>query len=178
MKQDILILSREILLQKMLWILTWVIIFFEIIANSFQIFGFMPIYNDASSPAYAHYSSISEEPLIFEEEAIPCAPLKDPIICIGEFTVTAYCGENYPHICNDGDATKTSTGVVPAAGRTIAVDPEVIPYGTEVIIDGHSYIAEDCGGGIVGNKIDIFFENHSDALKFGKKKKIIYINKI
>lgn len=50
----------------------------------------------------------------------------------------------------------TSTGVIAEEGRTIAVDPTVIPYGTEVMIDGHVYIAEDCGGAVKGNVIDIF----------------------
>lgn len=81
---------------------------------------------------------------------------------------TAYCGENYPHICNDGDATKTATGVRPKAGRTIAVDPRVIPYGSKVIINGNTYIAEDCGGAIKGNKrVDIFFDTHQEALQWG-----------
>ena len=40
-----------------------------------------------------------------------------------------------------------------------AVDPSVIPYGTEVLIDGHVYIAEDCGGAVKGNVIDIFVED-------------------
>lgn len=83
------------------------------------------------------------------------------------FKLTAYCIENYPHICNDGDATHTATGTVPTPGRTIAVDPKVIPYGSEVVIYGHTYIVEDCGGAIKGNCIDIVFETHEEALDFG-----------
>lgn len=85
------------------------------------------------------------------------------------FMVTAYCGENYPHICNDGDASTTATGTTPTAGRTIAVDPTVIPYGSEVILNGHTYIAEDCGGAIKGNRIDMFFNTHEEALQWGVK---------
>lgn len=61
----------------------------------------------------------------------------------------------------------TATGVLAEEGRTIAVDPKVIPYGSEVIIDGHTYIAEDCGGAIKGEEIDIFFESHEDVSNFG-----------
>lgn len=43
-------------------------------------------------------------------------------------------------------------------GHTIAVDPTVIPYGTEVLINGNVYIAEDCGSAVKGNIIDIFVE--------------------
>lgn len=45
----------------------------------------------------------------------------------------------------------------------MAVDPSVIPYGSEVLINGHVYIAEDCGGAVKGNVIDIFVEDeHMD----------------
>ena len=88
-------------------------------------------------------------------------------VSLGEFTITHYCRENYPHICNDGDATHTATGTTPTPGRTIAVDPEVIPYGTEVIINGKTYIAEDTGGAINGNRIDIVTETHEEALRLG-----------
>ena len=94
-----------------------------------------------------------------------------------EITVeaTAYCCENYPHICNDGDATCTATGTKPTPGRTIAVDPSVIPYGAEVIINGQTYIAEDCGGAIKGNRIDILFDTHEEALQFGRQQLTVYV---
>ena len=81
--------------------------------------------------------------------------------------LTAYCCENYPHICNDGDSTKTATGTTPTPGRTVAVDPTVIPYGSEVTINGHTYIAEDCGGAVKGNRVDVLFATHEEALNFG-----------
>lgn len=52
-----------------------------------------------------------------------------------------------------------STGVTAVEGKTIAVDPTVIPYGSTILINGNEYIAEDCGGAIKGNKIDVFVEN-------------------
>lgn len=88
---------------------------------------------------------------------------------LGIFKLKAYCGENRPHICNDGDSTETATGTTPKAGRTVAVDPSVIPYGTELYINGNYYIAEDCGGSIKGNVIDIYFDTHEEALNFGVK---------
>lgn len=89
------------------------------------------------------------------------------LVCLGKFKASAYCKENYPHICNNGDSSTTATGTTPTAGRTIAVDPSVIPYGTQVVINGHTYIAEDCGGGIKGNRVDILFATHREALNFG-----------
>lgn len=70
---------------------------------------------------------------------------------LGKFKITFYwLSEN---------GRNTSTGAIATEGRTIAVDPSVIPYGTEVLIDGHVYIAEDCGGAVKGNVIDIFVED-------------------
>lgn len=87
-------------------------------------------------------------------------------------TVTAYCPCEE---CSEGFARMTATGATATAGRTIAVDPSVIPYGTEVVIDGHTYIAEDCGGAINGNKIDIFFETHEEALNWGNREMVVII---
>ena len=84
-----------------------------------------------------------------------------------DFKLTYYCIENYPHICNDGDARQTATGTTPTPGRTIAVDPSVIPYGSYVKINNHIYIAEDTGGGIKGHRIDIVMSTHQEALDKG-----------
>lgn len=99
------------------------------------------------------------------------------LISLGEFVITHYCTENYPHICNDGDATRTATGTVPTPGRTIAVDPDVIPYGSEVVINGHTYISEDTGGAINNNRIDIVVETHEEALKKGLYSTEVFILK-
>lgn len=62
----------------------------------------------------------------------------------------------------------TATGTRATAGRTIAVDPKVIPYGTKVYIEGWGYrIAEDCGG-FRGNHIDIFVDSLRDIPRAGK----------
>lgn len=105
--------------------------------------------------------------VIVEHPVIECSIVEPSVVSLGVCKVTAYCVENYPHICNDGDSSRTATGTKPTPGRTIAVDPKVIPYGSEVIINGHTYIAEDCGGAIKGNKIDIVFATHREALDFG-----------
>lgn len=89
-----------------------------------------------------------------------------------EMIITAYC--SCVSCCGKSDGI-TATGTRATQGRTIAVDPRYIPYGTEVIIDGQTYIAEDCGGAIKGDRIDVYFDSHSEALKFGRQTKIVRI---
>lgn len=70
----------------------------------------------------------------------------------------------------------TSTGTKPKWG-TIAVDPRVIPYGTRVYIPqfNMTFVAEDCGGAIKGNKIDIFMNSRSECYNWGRRKIDIYV---
>lgn len=64
----------------------------------------------------------------------------------------------------------TSTGQKPVWG-TIAVDPKVIPYGTKVYIPkfGRTFIANNTGGAIKGNKIDIFMNTKSECYNWGRR---------
>jgi 3D (Asp-Asp-Asp) domain-containing protein len=70
----------------------------------------------------------------------------------------------------------TSTGTTPKWG-TIAVDPSVIPYGTKVYIPqfDKTFIAEDTGSAIKGNKIDIYMNDEGSANNWGRKTIDIYI---
>ena len=51
-------------------------------------------------------------------------------------------------------------------GVSVAADTSILPFGTEILIDGHKYVVQDIGGAIQGNRIDIYFDNHDDALAF------------
>lgn len=69
----------------------------------------------------------------------------------------------------------TSIGIVPYHG-IIAVDPDVIPYGTKVYIPGYGFaMAGDCGGAIIGNRIDLFMESYNDAIQWGRRSVNMYI---
>lgn len=58
----------------------------------------------------------------------------------------------------------------------VAVDPTVIPLGTRLFIPGYGYaIADDIGGSIKGNKIDLAFDSHGEAMQFGRQNVIVYI---
>lgn len=93
---------------------------------------------------------------------------------LGMFTLTAYC--SCEKCCGKwAKYNKTESGTTPKQGRTIAVDKRVIPLGTKVIINGHEYIAEDTGSGVKRNHIDIYFNSHSEALKFGRQKAEVFV---
>lgn len=70
----------------------------------------------------------------------------------------------------------TYSGVKATEGRTVAVDPNVVPIGWWVYIEGYGFRrAEDTGGLIKGNRMDIFFESHEVAKQFGVKKRTVYV---
>lgn len=74
----------------------------------------------------------------------------------------------------------TSTGTTVHYG-TAAVDPRFIPYGTRMLIvslDGERYYgiatAEDCGGAIKRDKMDLYFSTHDECIEFGRRRCTIY----
>lgn len=86
---------------------------------------------------------------------------------LGIFHITYYCP--CEKCCGKGATGTTASGTKATAGRTIAVDKSVIPMGSQVVIEGHTYTAEDTGGAIKGKRIDIFVDDHQEALRLGTK---------
>lgn len=86
-------------------------------------------------------------------------------------SMTAYSSEE------PGIGTKTASGTRVTEGRTIAVDPNVIPIGWWVYIEGIGFRrAEDTGGAIKGNKIDVYYDSLQNARNFGRKSgKTVYV---
>ncbi|WP_138496089.1 3D domain-containing protein [Paenibacillus pinistramenti] len=86
-------------------------------------------------------------------------------------SLTAYSSEE------SGIGTKTASGTRVTEGRTIAVDSDVIPLGWWVYIEGVGFRrAEDTGGAIKGNKIDVFYDTLKEANNFGRKKgRTVYV---
>lgn len=84
---------------------------------------------------------------------------------LGEFTITYYCA--CVKCCGKTDGI-TASGAVVREGVTVAVDPKVIPLGTYLYIDGIGYrVAQDVGGAIQGNRIDVYMKDHNAALICG-----------
>ena len=116
------------------------------------------------------------------EIATETEPKEVPVIVpkyksLGTFKVTAYCScmicceenaLNRPVDSNGNTIVYGSTGEVLTPQYSIAVDPRVIPYGTEVVFNnGNTYKAQDCGGAIKENRIDLYFSDHQSALNWG-----------
>lgn len=87
------------------------------------------------------------------------------------FTVTAYCP--CEKCCGAYANGYTATGAKATQGVTIAADPDVLPMGTEIELDGHTYTVQDTGGAIVGNRLDLYFDSHEDALRWGVREKVV-----
>ncbi len=87
---------------------------------------------------------------------------------LGKFVITAYCTCKICCGIYSGH-NRTSSGTIPTSNRTIAVDTNVIPFGTRVVFNGQVYVAEDRGGAIKGKRIDLFFMTHKEALNWGKR---------
>lgn len=69
----------------------------------------------------------------------------------------------------------TATGLKPAVGL-VAVDPSVIPLGTRLYIEGYGYAtAADTGGAIKGSRIDVFMEDRSQCLSWGRRTVKVYL---
>jgi 3D (Asp-Asp-Asp) domain-containing protein len=108
-------------------------------------------------------TGIEPVPVPKPEPAIQVEPSRGERSMI--FEATAYC---YGHI--------TKTGTKPVEGRTIAVDPKVIPLGSQVYVScetwpavNGTYVAEDTGRLIKGEIIDIYMADRDQCLRFGRR---------
>lgn len=119
-------------------------------------------------------ADINEKKLKIDEYEYLISDLeKNQWTSLGIYELTAYC----PCVKCSGNWDKiTATGTKATEGKTIGVDPNLIPYGSKIKINDKIYIAEDTGTALKDKKvIDIFMESHEDALNFGRQKAEIYI---
>lgn len=111
----------------------------------------------------------------FENESIEAALLARAH-AIEDVTVTHYdcCVE-----CCGKDDGITASGVRATPGVTVAVDPTVIPLGSDVLVDYgdgeiHFYRADDTGGAVKGNHIDLCVSTHEEAMQLGCQTATVY----
>ena len=115
------------------------------------------IFVDASNKVTAG-GTIADGVIVGDAIAVP----EDAkLIPLGNFRITHYCQCSL--CCGPWANGITSTGVTATTNRTIAVDPSQIPYGSKVVINGQVYVAEDCGGAITENCIDIYVASHEEG---------------
>lgn len=85
---------------------------------------------------------------------------------LGTYLLTAYCPCEI--CCGQWSNTEnpvTASGNPAVEGVTIAA-PNEFAFGTELVIDGHTYVVQDRGGAITGNHLDVYFSTHEKALNF------------
>ncbi len=140
---------------------------------------------------------VVEEPV--QEEKTPLAPgresvwlyeesqVPDNYITYYDMSATAYC------LCKkctgktpgSSGYGRTSSGLVIVPGTSMkvcAVNKKQIPLGTHIYVQGlngakdYGYaIAADTGGAITTNRIDLYFDNHSTCLQWGRRSVRVYI---
>ncbi len=141
----------------------------------------MKVEDDSKSVSGLPTDEISEDPST--EKATDGLP-EDKVMYVdgetsgtylGTFWITAYCP--CPICCGEYsnmDNPTTASGAPAVEGVTCAA-PSNFAFGTELIVDGHTYTVQDRGGAINGNHLDIYFSNHQAALNFATGYYDVYV---
>lgn len=134
-----------------------------------------PIDPPVGATAAETASAPVEEPEEAENDLIEAALLARANV-IEDVIVTHYdcCVE-----CCGKDDGITASGVLATPGVTVAVDPSVIPLGSDVLVDYgdgeiHYYRADDVGGAVKGNHIDLCVTSHTEAEQMGRRMATVY----
>lgn len=127
----------------------------------------------ATEKCYMDAEEIQED---YENEQIEEALLARSHV-IEDCTITFYCNEKYPHICGAGDGI-AADGTPALAWATCAVDPDVIPLGSTVLVDLgdgeglRTLVANDTG--VKGDSLDICVSSHTEAEQLGRQTATVY----
>lgn len=134
--------------------------------------------SDFQNESYELPKAASGDTLIISTNFQTSTPVPEEIVW-EEYIATAYCScekccgiyaKDRPVDENGKEIVYTASGERAEQGVTIAADWSVLPAGTIVEVDGYGeFVVHDKGGAIKGNKIDIYFESHQEALEWGVK---------
>lgn len=109
---------------------------------------------------------VTREALLYLER---CKAEPDRYSRVIHMSATAYSAYD------PGNGSYTARGNLLRKGL-VAVDPYVIPLGTRLYIKGYGFaVADDTGGSIKGNRIDLAFDTHAEAIQFGSQGVTVYI---
>ena len=119
---------------------------------------------------------MTEEEIEANENELIEAALLAHAARLDKVTVTHYC--TCSRCCGKSDGI-TATGVRATPGVTVAVDPDVIPLGADVLADYgdgelHYYRADDTGSAVKGARIDLCMESHEAAIQAGVRTATVY----
>lgn len=89
---------------------------------------------------------------------------------LGKFTTTGYCNCGK---CSGGHSL-TYSGTVPKANHTISADLDLFPIGTKLMINGVVYTVEDIGSSVDGRWLDIYYDDHGQAVAHGMKTEEVF----
>lgn len=128
---------------------------------------------DAADAAPVLVQSIPQED--YENANIEAALLANAHI-LADCRVTYY--DTCVLCCGKADGI-TASGLLATPGVTVAVDPAIIPLGSDVLVDYgdgelHYYRADDTGSGVQGNAIDVCVSSHQEALELGRRTATVY----
>lgn len=130
--------------------------------------------SSSSSNSSSSASSESNSQPAPEPEPAPQAPSTS-----SENTIAGYSYSNV--ITCTAFAYTAPAGALGASGKpavegTCAVDTSVIPMGTRLYIEGYGYaVANDIGGGIIGNTVDLFYDSYDECVSWGRRTVNVYI---
>lgn len=163
---DLFLLFRLIVVTLSLLVSCWCV---YLLSNFSKASEFSP-----ASPAHAlaldKHKRQKNPPEEQEAQLMPWAHKLEGVTVTYYDCCVACCGK-------DDGITYSGTRAVPY--ETCAVDPDVIPLGSDITVDYgdgelRHYRAEDVGGGVNGNRIDICVSSHGEALELGVRTATVY----
>lgn len=118
------------------------------------------------------------------EEAKPVALPADPNWVTIKMNTSAYCPcqkccDDWGKIPVSSGKRKTPSGHTIHVGDKFVAAPRKYPFGTEMVVEGYAggkiVKVEDVGGAIKGNKLDLYFDSHQEALNYGRKDVLVKV---
>lgn len=111
---------------------------------------------------------------VLGSDCLPQEPEPTPAPA-GRTIMARVTGYSYESCSNPRCLTRSG---VPARWGGVAVDPQVIPLGSRMLIDGFGdqvFVAIDTGGGVRGNHVDVWFWSTREALNWGVRTRQVWI---